>query len=178
MLHACSWLQFYFKGDGVSGTTTSPWKILSIDILSLSEAETATITGNNIIWSETCTVDAGTKKPYNVYTGTRTDNYSTSQGLELQDCRAGMSGSAVVTAENSVLVIPQTPCDLSVTYQYEIGGNTITEVASASLKYSGTDKWVAGTKYTYYVTIGATPIQIKPVADGWANGSGTLDKVM
>ena len=67
---------------------------------------------------------------------------------------------------------------MSVTYQYEIDGNTITEVASASLGYNGDAKWVAGTKYTYIVTIGATPIQIKPVADGWTNGSGSLDKVM
>ena len=66
MFHACSWLQFYFKGDGVSGSS-KPWKILSIDILSLSQKETATITGNNIVWSETCTVSAGTKKSYNVY---------------------------------------------------------------------------------------------------------------
>lgn len=179
LYHALSWLQFNFKGDAVSGASESTaWKILKIDILSLSEEETATINDDEVEWTEDCTTAAGTKKSYNVYTGTITNNYNTSVGLKLQNCSQGASGQAVTTASNNVLVIPQTPCEVSVTYQYAIDGNSITEVATAELNYNGSNKWVAGTKYVYNVTIGATPIKIQPSAGTWTPGTGTLDKTM
>ena len=175
MYHACSWLVFNFKGDAVSGGT-NPWKILRVDLTELSDKGTATINGDEIEWSTT-----GTKQSYNVYTAqTIAAAYGNSVAPVLQNCSTGGSGSPVSVAQDIVLVIPQTPCELSVTYQYlSKAGTTVTETAKASLDYSTPAKaWVAGTKYVYNVTIGATPIKIDANAGEWTTGSGSLDKTM
>ena len=155
MKHACAWLVFNFIGDEVSGATDKPWKVTKVIVDGLATSATATLT-STATWNS----HAESKSSYEVYNST---------GLTLAN------GTAVTTpAGVAAIVIPdQTPTTLTVEYQYTSpAGEVFTEIKSnIPLTFSGTAKWAAGTKYTYDITIGATPIQIKPTAGEWTPGT-------
>ena len=72
----------------------------------------------------------------------------------------------------NVVVIPQIPGNISVTYSYEaIAGKPSVETVSAPLKLdeSNTIAWAAGKHYIYTLTITANEILVAPVANAWGD---------
>lgn len=163
MKHACSWIVLNFFGDATSGNSTRPWKITNITINSLSDKETATLT-ESAVWSTT----GAKNKNLVVYNDTQELNKETK----------------FTPSTNGIIVIPQTPTTLSITYNYvsqfgsdnsaEADDVVIEETATVKLNYDGNPEdnstwtaWKPGTKYTYDITIGAAAIKIAPKAGDW-----------
>lgn len=165
MQHACSWLVFNFKGDETTGAANTTWKITNVTVNSLSKKETATLT-NAASWTES---DASDNLRYlTVYNYTKTDEETTNNAKNVGH---KLTSTAFVPSPDGIIVIPQTPTSISVTYNYVSQGSiVIEETATVYLDYdgvSGNAKWEAGKKYTYDITIGATAIKIAPTAGEW-----------
>ena len=169
MKHACSWIVLNFIGDETSGNTTRPWRITNITINSLTNKETATLT-SSANWSNT----GSNNNNLVVY-----NNGSKTTGGQPLDAE-----SVFTPSSNGIIVIPQKPTTLTITYNYvsQFGPNdevetddvVIEEVATVELNFDGTaetpttwSNWAPGTKYTYDVTIGAAAIKIAPKAADW-----------
>ena len=164
MKHACSWIVLNFYGDETAGNSTRPWNITNVTINDLSDKESVTL-GSEAVWTSTGTPNVD----IDVYTNTS---------------GTGMQQSTFFTPNaNSIIVIPQTPTTLSVTYNYLSQGiNTtstdddivIEETATVNLNYNGDsedpttwDSWAPGFKYTYNIQLTATGIKIAPTASTW-----------
>ena len=169
MKHACSWIVLNFIGDETSGNTTRPWKITNITINSLTAAETATLTGS-AVWS--------TDKASTMTLGVYSNGNKTTGGTPLSE------SDVFTPSANGIIVIPQVPTTLSITYNYvsqglDTPGDTtddkvIEEIATVNLNFDGDsddintwNAWQPGTKYIYDVTIGAAAIKIAPKAGDW-----------
>jgi hypothetical protein len=177
--HACSWIVLNFKGTGDTGATR-PWKITKVTIDNLSVKETATLaytpespTEAVAVWTEN-NQDANLA-PLTVYEYTKTEAEVAANAKYVGQ---SLSSSTTFTPDaTGIIVIPQTPTRISVTYNYisqvrddaEGGNIVIEETATADLDYDGTNKWAAGKKYTYDVTIGAKSIKIAPTASTWVD---------
>jgi hypothetical protein len=169
MKHACSWLVFNFYGDDTAGNTDRPWNITKVSINNLAA------TGDAILSStaEWPTLRLGKKNKTIVV-------YDVAEGTDLKK-----NTNYFTPSEKGIIVIPQEPTTISVTYNYlSQGANTIEttddikieETATISLAYNGKDAWAPGTKYTYNVELTATGIKIAPTAATWeiydADGDG------
>ena len=152
MKHACSWIVLNFIGDETSGNTTRPWKITNITINSLTAAETATLTGS-AVWS----TDKTSTMTLEVYS----NGDKTTGGKPLSE------SDVFTPSTDGIIVIPQKPTTLSITYNYvtqfgaddavETDDIVIEEVATVELNFDGTaetpttwSNWAPGTKYTYH----------------------------
>lgn len=168
MKHACSWLVFNFIGDD---TSADEWNITNIKINNISVKETVTLapTGASTeaiaVWTE------NQDKKVNL----RDLTVPVEKSAKIGTTTAPYNPSA-----NGIIVIPQTPATLSITYNYvsQAGGANgkdivIQETATVSLDYDGVEstntKWEAGKKYTYTITIGTSPIKIAPTASPWVD---------
>ena len=168
MKHACSWIEFKVKVDDalVSDRDASTdgiqpyWRNITVTNIKF---ETLNTTG---------TVALGETASWSSVNGNQTN-------VNIYNDATGkvVNGTAVdfdsVVADN-VVVIPQTPTTLAMTYSYTTPANgTVTEtVKGISLDYDGVDgntEWVAGTHYTYELTIGANEIKIAPKSEGWTD---------
>lgn len=172
MNHACSWITFNVKVDAKladvqDGQTTAYWRNITLKEVafeSLASTGTATITfepvapATNVVWKDQSTTTAS----HVVYTG-----------------NGSLSSTTALVAEsitNNIVVIPQTPTTVSVTYSYTTpAGGTVEEtVTGVSLNYNGTDAaWAPGVHYTYNLTIGADEIKIAPTVGDWTPGTGS-----
>lgn len=171
MNHACSWITFNVKVDAKladvqAGQTTAYWRDITLKEVafeSLASTGTATITfepvapATNVVWEDQSTTTAS----HVVYTG-----------------NGSLSSTTALVAEsitNNIVVIPQTPTTVSVTYSYTTpAGGTVEEtVTGVSLNYNGTDAWAPGVHYTYNLTIGADEIKIAPTVGDWTPGTGS-----
>ena len=168
MKHACSWITVTVKvADNLMDTNPSVdgnqpyWTNITVKNIKFENLKT---TGNvalsgTAVWSNV----AGPQTDVNIYdnaTGTVVD--ATAKTIE----------SAVA---DNVIVVPQVPTTLSMTYSYTTpAGVSVTETKTGiSLKYNGDEAWVAGTHYTYELTIGANEIKIAPKSTEWATGTGS-----
>ena len=160
MKHACSWITVKMAGD-----TWTAGKYIVTDI----HIEGLTTKGKVELNSEAdwtlSTVEADMDNSYSVYanaTGKVLPTSATEEGFE--------------NIVNNTIVLPeQVPGTLSITYHFTSqAGEVIEETVTGSLKFNGNATWVAGTHYTYTVTIGASQILISPEVDTWtpspANG--------
>ena len=175
MKHACSWLVLNFYGDETAGNTVRPWNITKVTLNDLSDKETVTLS-DAAVWTT-----SGTKNQDLVV-------YENATGI-------GMQQSTFFTPSiNGIIVIPQKPTTISVTYNYLSQGInttdktsddiTIEETATVELNFDGTanqsntwSNWAAGKKYTYDIKLTATGIKIAPTASSWvdydADGNNT-----
>lgn len=185
--HACSWIVLKFKGTEDTGATR-PWKITRVTIDNLSVEETATLaytqdspTEAVAVWTEN-NQDANLAS-LTVYEYTKTDAEVTANAKHVGQ---SLSSSTAFTPDaTGIIVIPQTPTRISVTYNYisqvrddaEGGNIVIEETATVDLTYATetigenkvSKKWEAGKKYTYDITITATGIKIAPSASPWVD---------
>ena len=152
MKHACSWITIKVVGDDVTGNT---WKLHELKINGLYHTGTATCGATEATWEVT-----GTPASEIVYANT--DGEAIAQGTAV----------AMENVANNMVVIPQFPTTLDVTYSFVAqSGEIITEIKKdMTLKYNGDDKWISGKHYTYTIKITATEILIAPTVEEWVEG--------
>lgn len=153
MKHACSWITVKMAGDQ---WTAGRYTITDIHIEGLTTKGDVAL---NAAADWTLSTDAADKnKTYSVYsntTGKALSTTATAEGFE--------------NIVNNTIVLPeQVPGILSITYHFTSqAGEKIEETVTGSLKFDGDETWVAGTHYTYTVTIGASQILIAPTVETW-----------
>ncbi len=185
MKHACTWIVLNFIGDPTSGNAKRPWKITNVTINGLSQKENVTLSTGTAVWTST---------------GAKTNNLVVyNNGSMTSGGTALSNGGKFTPSTDGIIVIPQKPTTLSITYNYvtqfgaddtvETDDIVIEETATVELNFDGTadtpdswSNWSPGTKYTYDVTIGAAAIKIAPKAAEWtiydADGdSGNKDNI-
>ena len=171
MLHTCSWISFYVKGDDVTGAAASTYKLTGLTITGIDATADLTCTGSTIAWSN----------------NTATDATSAVLTSEVTLAGTGLENAEAVVAETtptSTILIPQTPGKLNLTYTYksstnaeivetvtglDLGLDTRVEDADNTDTVNKTP-WEAGKHYIYTITIKANEILIAPTPVDWTDG--------
>lgn len=161
MLHTCSWISFYVKGDEVTGATGSTYKVTDLTITGIDATADLTCTGSSVSWANNTATDA------------------TAAVLASGAVALSTTATMAETTPNSTVLIPQVPGSLNVTYTYTSpAGQTVSEtVTGLSLKLTkdtedattatGPTSWEAGKHYIYTITIKANEILIAPTPVDW-----------
>jgi hypothetical protein len=159
MYHTCSWITFKVKGDAVTGANGSTYQVTDLQITGIDQ--TANVTCGaldngvpNITWSENTT---------------QTEAYPVTLSTSLGKLTTTATN---VEASNNLVLIPQTPGKLTLTYSYTSpAGQTITETKeNIALKLDeANSQWEPGKHYIYTITIKANEILIAPSAVDWAD---------
>jgi hypothetical protein len=162
MNHACAWLVFNIKGNGVTGKANTTWKIHELKVMNISKTGTATLKSSSVVWAET-----DKTKEYEIY---KADNETLAQTL---------STSEFTPCPDDCIVIPQVPTELYIKYSYvsQEGLDPIVEETTVPLTVTGSTEWEAGKKYTYDVTVTATAIKIMPTSSDWTPGTTTTPTI-
>ena len=159
MYHTCSWITFKVKGDAVTGANGSTYQVTDLQITGIDQTANVTCGALNngvpsITWSENTT-----------QTEAHPVTLSTSLGK--------LTTTATNVEEgNNIVLIPQTPGKLTLTYSYTSpAGQTITETKeNIALKLDeANSQWEPGKHYIYTITIKANEILITPSAVDWAD---------
>ena len=184
MKHACAWITINIKGDGTTGATGTTWNIKSLKLTSLSTSGNAEL-GTNAYWPASGLTTAA---PVTLHENTTTDandmNYLTTEYVDYttRDQKIDNTNIQIKGAKfNSLIVIPQSVCDLEIEYTFvsQEGLNPIREVKSIPLTHTVTDgvsqPWAPGMHYTYNITIGTKQILIEPSVTDWTHK--TVDNI-
>lgn len=176
MKHACAWITINIKGDGTTGAYGTTWNIKSLKLTSLSTSGSAEL-GTSAYWpanrlSEASSVtihENTTIVPEQMnYLTTEYVDYTT-RDQKIDDDDITINGAKF----NSLIVIPQSVCDLEIEYTFvsQVGLNPISEVKSIPLTHTVTEgvsqPWASGIHYTYNITIGTKEILIEPSVTDW-----------
>ena len=166
MKHACSWISIKVKAhenlagkaaDGANPAIPAYWNNIKVTGLSFDALHTAGSVdlGADAVWT-TSTLDRATTGSNVIYSG---------EGVNI----TAAASTAIENVENNVVVLPQVPPTISLTYEYTTPANgTIEETVSGiSLNYDGDNPWEAGKHYTYTLTICADEIKIAPTVGTW-----------
>lgn len=167
MAHACSWITINIKAE--SEALCNYWKNLKVQAVSfenLITTNTATMKSGTVSWG------AATLPSPAVPVAILTDKTGGDENAKTLSHTASVECADIV---NNTIVIPQAPVTIAVTYSYTSPADaavTITETkTSISLDYDNdadtNTAWVAGTHYTYELTIGANEIKIAPKSTDW-----------
>lgn len=184
MYHTCSWITFLVKGDDVTGATNSKYKVTGLTINNIDQTA-------NVVCSATSTTADGatTVTPSFVWTEntTQTENYNvtfkTTAGVTLSQTETNVETDDATTTSGNIVVIPQTPGKLTLTYSYESStGAVITEtvtdldLALAKDANDATDpkQWEPGKHYIYTITIKANEILVAPTPVDWTDSNWTV----
>ena len=177
MYHTCSWITFLVKGDNVTGGT-SPYKVTSLVMSQLDQTAdvtcSATISGADVTPTITWTNNTSKADSYTVPV--------VAEGITLTQSVQNVETAAAATTEGNVVVIPQVPGKLALTYSYtSTTGATITETVenldlALAADADATDgvaatPWEAGKHYIYTITIKANEILIAPTPVDWTDGN-------
>lgn len=185
MYHTCSWITFLVKGDDVTGKSGSPYKVTGLTINGIDQtadvvcsATAATADGTttvtpSILWSDNTTQTADYTVPF-----------KTSGGVTLSTSAINVETDDATTTSGNVVVIPQTPGKLTLTYTYKSStGSDITETVSgldlALAKATdgttdGLTQWEPGKHYIYTITIKANEILVAPTPVDWTDSNWTV----
>ena len=179
MYHTCAWVTFLVKGDEVTGNSTNPYTVTELKMTGVDQ--TATVKCSNkttpkIQWSNN-TDKTGTAADY-VVTLKNTTGIALTQSakdVETDATYAVANGST----NSNIVVIPQVPGKLNLTYTYKSSTNaTITETVENldlaltkatedATTATGPTSWEAGKHYIYTITIKANEILIAPTPADW-----------
>ena len=147
MKHACSWITVKVKTDG----KFTDVKLHDLTITGLCNKGTATC-GSTASWAS--------------LTGSVTEQlYYNADGKDVTT-----DAEVFETTSNNMIVIPQTPTKINVTYSYtpQTGLTCKETFTGLDLKISDTNNmWESGVHYIYTLTITATEILIDPVVVKW-----------
>ena len=185
MYHTCAWITFIVKGDTVTSGKYTVTNLTMTGIDQTADVEcSATCTDEdytkidpNIEWSKNTDKTAGAATEYLVPVA--------ASGIILDAPGKDVETNAVYNAEanagGNVVVIPQLPGKLNLTYTYASStGDTIEETVeglelnlakdNATTPATGPTEWEAGKHYIYTITIKANEILIAPsVPVDWAD---------
>lgn len=168
MYHTCSWLTFLVKGDAVTGASGSTYKVTGLTVTGIDDNADVTCSAANaakpVTWAKNEDGKTATCAVTNGGLGTLTTtaiNFETAAEYVPADGTTG-----------NVVVIPQVPGKLTLTYSFESStGATITEeVTDLDLKVDDDatkNKWEPGKHYVYTITIKANEILIAPTPVDW-----------
>ena len=179
MYHTCAWITFLVKGDEVTGNSTNPYTVTELKMTGVDQ--TATVNCSNkttpkIQWSNN-TDKTGTDADY-VVTLKNTTGIALTQSAKDVETDAAYAVANGSTNSN-IVVIPQVPGKLSLTYNYKSStGAVISEtvenldlaLAKATedaITGTGPTSWEAGKHYIYTITIKANEILIAPTPADW-----------
>ncbi len=175
MYHTCSWITFLVKGDAVTAGKYTVTGLQINGIYNQADVEcVAQTAATPIEWKNYDTP----KVDQNVYT--LNANTLTAVTLPAATTENGETKYPAVNVETgaayalaaggNVVVIPQTPGTLTLTYEYiSPASQAIEEVKSGiSLAVDAVNnKWEPGKHYIYTITIKANEILIAPEAAAW-----------
>ena len=181
MYHTCAWITFLVKGDEVTSNTTNPYTITSLKMTEVDQ--TATVACSNattpkINWTAN-TDKTGDAANYNVTIKNNSIALTqTAKDVETDAAYAAVEG----TTASNIVVIPQVPGKLTLTYTYKSSTNAvITETVenldlALAVDADATDgvaatPWEAGKHYIYTITIKANEILIAPTPVDWTDGN-------
>ena len=181
MYHTCAWITFLVKGDEVTSNTTNPYTITSLKMTEVDQ--TATVACSNattpkINWTGN-TDKTGDAANYNVTI--KNNSIALTQTAKDVETDAAYAAAEGTTASN-IVVIPQVPGKLTLTYTYKSSTNAvITETVenldlALAVDADATDgvaatPWEAGKHYIYTITIKANEILIAPTPVDWTDGN-------
>ena len=174
MYHACSWITFLVMGDTVTGANNTTYTLTSLNIANIDNTANVVCTGSNNITSASTVWDANED-------GKTADHAVTFGGGyngKLTQTATNVETNNATTTSGNVVVIPQKPGSLELTYTYTSNASqTITEVfsiendnaPSLKLNENNTLNWEPGTHYIYTITIKANEILVAPTPVDWAD---------
>ena len=181
MYHTCAWITFLVKGDEVTSNADNPYTITSLKMTEVDQ--TATVACSNatdpkINWTGN-TDKTGDAANYNVTIKNNSIALTqTAKDVETDAAYAPVEG---ITSSN-IVVIPQAPGKLTLTYTYKSSTNAIITETVEDLDLAqaadadATDgvaatPWEAGKHYIYTITIKANEILIAPTPVDWTDGN-------
>lgn len=185
MYHTCSWITFLVKGDEVTGNATSPYKVTSLtinDIDMTGDVEcsaTAATTGETTTVTPTITWSDNTAQ-----TEDYTVTFKTQEGVALKsDNATNVETDDATTTSGNIVVIPQKPGKLTLTYTYKSStgtdiSETVTNLDLALAKdaqdATGPAQWEPGKHYIYTITIKANEILVAPTPVDWTDSNWNI----
>lgn len=188
MYHTCSWITFLVKGDNVTGAEGTNYTVTELTITNIDQTAT-------VVCSATATTadDGTTVTPSILWSAnaTQTDDYKvpfkTSGGVGLSTTAINVETGDASTTSGNVVVIPQTPGKLNLTYTYKSSaGEIITEPVegldlalavddpNAETPTKGPSTWEPGKHYIYTITIKANEILVAPTPVDWTDSNWTV----
>lgn len=157
MKHACSWITVKVIGDATTGEN---YLLNNLTINGLYHKGNVVCDASKATWVLSGAAEAEVL-------------YNNATGEEFP--RPEETAKVFENEKNNMVVLPQTPTSINVTYSYyaQEGADLITEtVKNLSLKISDdadANKWESGKHYIYTITITATEILVAPVVDEWVD---------
>ena len=173
MYHACSWITFLVMGDTVTGAANTTYTLTSLNIANIDNTANVVCTGSNNITSASTVWTANEDR-----TADHAVTFGGGYTGKLTQTATNVETNNATTTSGNVVVIPQKPGVLELTYTYTSGASkTITEVFSTennnapSLKLDeeNTKNWEPGKHYIYTVTIKANEILVAPAPVDWTD---------
>ena len=178
MYHTCAWVTFLVKGDEVTSNVDNPYTITELKMTAVDQTATvkcSNATNPKIVWSAN-TDKTGTDAEYGVTLKNGSIALTqTAKDVETDAAYAAAQG----TTSSNIVVIPQVPGKLNLTYTYKSSTNaTITETVenldlaltketADATTATGPGSWEAGKHYIYTITIKANEILIAPTPVDW-----------
>lgn len=181
MYHTCSWITFLVKGDEVTGASGSTYTIKSLtitnidqtaDVVCSAEKDDSDAIVPSIVWSN----NVNQIESYSV-------PFKTTDGFVLSTTSKNVETDDATTTSGNIVLIPQVPGKLSLTYTYtSAAGKTITEIvnnldlalAKDNSSNEGPTEWEPGKHYIYTITIKANEILIAPTPVDWTDGNWNI----
>ena len=166
--HALTWITIKAYGVGTPVTTDSEWKIKSLTLKNVVTVGTGTCVGTGV---SKASWDLGTtKSDVTIFTG------STNIPVE---------AAAFETVTDGTVVIPQTPVQMEVVFDYPVGANRVEEKVTVNLTLADTKDeegnantaigtWQSGTHYTYTLFFKGNEILVAPSYGAWTESDQTV----
>lgn len=183
--HAMTWLTINVKGDAATAPEdeSKKWKITDMRLLYACKQAVCTCSMKD--GRMTAQWELADGQTTHVYLGKKNGGDTSESALQLPLTQEAQAYEAVTDA---VIVIPQTPLKLEVTYQCPTASGYTTKTATVDLTLTGhkdgegnditEDKrinmWEAGKHYIYTLVFRANEILVAPSYGDWASSDQTI----
>lgn len=179
MYHACSWITFLVMGDTVTGAAETTYTLTSLNIANIDNKANVVCTGSSTIDSASTVWTANEDDK----TANHAVTFGSGYNGTLTQTATNVETNNATTTSGNVVVIPQKPGSLELTYTYKSKADkTITEVfsidngnaPSLKLDEGNTKNWEPGKHYIYTVTIKANEILVAPTPVDWSDENHSI----
>ena len=168
--HALTWITIKAYGEGTPVASGSEWHIKSITLKDVVTVGTGTCVGTGA-GKATWTLGS-TKSDVAVFINTDGTNIPSSE-------------AAFETTTDGTVVIPQTPVQMEVVFDYPVGTSRVEETVTVNLTLDGSkDKdgnantaitaWQSGYHYTYTLFFKGNEILVAPSYGAWTDSNQTV----